>query len=79
MKLEVHQENLTAFLSDGREVSIPLSWFTKLGVKSVSPQQLQKYELYEKGDYMVHFPEVDVDLGVEVFTEGLKGICPNCH
>ena len=76
-KLKVNQTKITACLNDGRQISIPFEWFTKWGVKN--PEQLKKYELVKEGDYMVYFPEVDVDLGVEVFTDGLRSNCPNCH
>ena len=82
LKLEISEGEITAFLNDGRKVSIPIDWLVKWGKRSqkvVNADKLKNYELDKRGDYWVYFPEVDIDLGVEVFTEGLKGICPNCH
>ncbi len=82
LKLEISKEEITAFLNDGRKVSIPLTWLIKWGErgnKKVNADKLKNYQLDKRGDYWVYFPDVDIDLGVEVFTEGLKGICPNCH
>ena len=80
--LEINEGEITAFLNDRRKISIPLDWLIKWGKKdnkNVSADKLKNYELDKKGDYWVYFPKVDIDLGVEVFTEGLNGICPNCH
>lgn len=77
LKLEVEREELTAFLSDGRKTSIPINWFVKWGHKNIKPEQLEKYEIWD--GKTIHFPIIDAHVGVEVFTEGLKGICPNCH
>ena len=77
LKLEVEKEELIAFLSDGRKTSIPINWFKEWGHKNIKPKQLEKYEIW--GGKTLHFPIIDAHVGVEVFTEGLKGICPNCH
>lgn len=77
LNLEVDREELTAFLDDGRKTSIPINWFKKWGHKNIKPQQLEKYEIWE--GKTIYFPIIDAHVGVEVFTEGLKGICPDCH
>lgn len=73
INLAVHLEKLTAQLDDGRELSIPIDWFAKWGVKGVSAEKLRKYEIWE-GDE-VYFPDIDEVLGIEVFTKGFDADC----
>ena len=73
INLAVHLEKLTAQLSDGRELSIPLEWFAKWGVKGVSAEKLRKYEI--KRGVNVYFPDIDEVLGIEVFTKGFDADC----
>jgi len=47
INLAVHLEKLTAQLNDGRELSIPIDWFAKWGVKGVSADKLKKHEIWE--------------------------------
>ena len=51
-------------------------FLSSLQVK-IKSQQLEKYEIW--GGKTLHFPAIDAHIRVEVFTDGLKGICPNCH
>ena len=55
INLAVHLEKLTAQLDDGRELSIPIAWFAKWGVKGVSAEKLRKYEIWE-GETRFIFP-----------------------
>ena len=73
INLAVHLEKLTAQLDDGRELSIPLDWFAKWGVKGVSAEKLRKYEI--KRGVNVYFPDIDEVLGIEVFTKGFDADC----
>ena len=73
INLAVHLEKLTAQLDDGRELSIPIDWFAKWGVKGVSAEKLRKYEIWE-GDE-IYFPDIDEVLGIEVFTKGFDADC----
>ena len=77
LKLETNKAETTAFLDDGRKTSIPINWFREWGHKNIKSEQLEKYEIW--GGKILHFPIIDAHVGVEVFTEGLKGICPDCH
>lgn len=77
IKLEISEGEIMAFLSDGRKTSIPINWFKEWGHKNIKPQQLEKYEIWD--GKVLHFPLIDAHVGVEVFTEGLKGVCPDCH
>jgi hypothetical protein len=59
-------EKITAQMSDGREVSIPLAWFPRL--LSASPAQRSKLEI-SPGGYGIHWPEVDEDVSIKAFLE----------
>ena len=73
LNLAVHLEKLTAQLNDGRELSIPIDWFAKWGVKGVTVDKLKKHELWD-GDE-IYFPEIDEVVGIEVFTKGFDAEC----
>ena len=73
INLAVHLEKLTAQLNDGRELSIPLDWFAKWGVKGVNAEKLKRHEIWE-GDE-IYFPDIDEVLGIEVFTKGFDADC----
>ena len=73
INLAIHLERLTAQLSDGRELSIPIAWFAKWGVKGVSADKLRKYEI--KRGANIYFPEIDEVLGIEAFIYGFDAPC----
>lgn len=53
---------LRVFLSDGREIRVPLEWFPKL--RDGSPEQRQNWRLIGKG-VGIHWPELDEDISLE--------------
>jgi len=73
INLAVHLEKLTAQLNDGRELSIPIDWFAKWGIKGVNAEKLKRHEIWE-GDE-IYFPDIDEVLGIEVFTKGFDADC----
>jgi len=73
LNLAVHLEKLTAQLNDGRELSIPIDWFAKWGVKGVSADKLRNYEIRRGAN--IYFPDIDEVLGVEVFIHGFDAPC----
>jgi Protein of unknown function (DUF2442) len=73
INLAVHLEKLTAELSDGRELSIPISWFAKWGVENVSADKLKNYEIWRGQN--VFFPEINEVLGIEKFIGGFEAPC----
>ncbi|CAG8773126.1 2084_t:CDS:2, partial [Cetraspora pellucida] len=68
INLVVHLEKLTAQLSDGRELSIPIGWFAKWGVEGINANKLKNYEI--KREKNIYFPDIDEVVGMEVFTKG---------
>jgi len=73
INLAIHLEKLTAQLNDGRELSIPINWFAKWGVKNVSADKLRNYEIRRGAN--IYFPEIDEVLGMEVFIHGFDAPC----
>lgn len=64
LKIEVTEFLLTASMSDGRIISIPVAWFESL--RNASTKQLKNFEISPSG-YGVHWPEVDEDISVKTF------------
>ena len=64
MKSEDNQ--LVIVLSDGREISVPLEWFSKL--RDASENQRANWRLIGKG-VGVHWEEIDEDISVEGLLE----------
>lgn len=62
--LTVAQNELTAEISDGRIVSIPIAWFPKLA--GAPDKQLKNFEISPSG-YGVHWPEIDEDISIKSF------------
>ena len=55
-------EVLQVFLSDGREIRVPLEWFPKL--RDASPEERLHWRLIGKG-IGIHWPDLDEDLSLE--------------
>ncbi|MGD0970549.1 MAG: DUF2442 domain-containing protein [Desulfobaccales bacterium] len=53
---------LQVFLSDGREIRVPLEWFPKL--RDASPKARRHWRLIGKG-IGVHWPDIDEDLSLD--------------
>ena len=60
-RVEITNERITAYLADGRSVSVPLWWSWRL--ERATPAQRANYEIYPDGGF--HWPDVDEDLSVE--------------
>ncbi len=65
LNISIADDKITAEISDGRVVSIPMAWFPRL-VKA-SQQQQQKFEISPSG-YGIHWPEVDEDISIKSFV-----------
>ena len=61
-------DRIIAVMSDGREVSIPIAWFPKL--MNATDQQRAKMEV-SPGGYGIHWPEIDEDISVKAFVDGI--------
>ena len=67
--LQCEKHKITATLSDGRITSIPTAWFKRL--RQATLEQLQNFEIAFDG-YDIHWPEIDEDISVKAFIEGLN-------
>jgi hypothetical protein len=65
--VEVTDETITAHLSDGRAISVPLAWSWRLS--EATPEQRQHYEIIGSGQG-VHWPDVDEDISVSGMLHG---------
>jgi hypothetical protein len=60
--VEATDENLRVSLSDGRVVTVPISWYPRLS--HARPEHRAKWELIGQG-HGIHWPELDEDISVE--------------
>lgn len=65
--MEVTDDLITAYLVDGRIISVPLAWSWRLS--EATPAQRANYELIGDGQG-VHWPEIDEDLSAEGMLHG---------
>jgi hypothetical protein len=64
LKLSVENDMLVATISDGRIVSIPIVWFSRL--RNASKNQLNNFEISPSG-YGIHWPDLDEDISIKSF------------
>lgn len=64
-------ERLVADLSDGRRISVPLSWYPRLA--HANPEQRANWKLVGRG-YGVHWPDVDEDVSLDMLIRGLPSL-----
>jgi hypothetical protein len=67
-RVEVTDETITAFLVDGRVVSVPLAWSWRLS--EATPAQRAHYTLIGDGQG-VNWPDIDEDLSAEGMLHGI--------
>ncbi|MCR4316971.1 MAG: DUF2442 domain-containing protein [Planctomycetes bacterium] len=65
--VEVTEEIITAFLADGRTISIPLVWSWRLS--DATPEQRANFEIIGDGDG-IHWPDVDEDISIRGMLTG---------
>lgn len=62
IEVSFKDEVLQVFLSDGREIRVPLEWFPKL--RDASSEKRAHWRLIGKG-IGIHWPDLDEDLSLE--------------
>jgi hypothetical protein len=72
-RVEVTDETITAHLTDGRVISVPLAWSWRLS--DATPAQRANWELIGDG-YGVHWPDVDEDISAEGMLNGVPAPRP---
>lgn len=55
------EEKMIIFLEDGRELSVPLEWFSKL--RDANQQQLENWRFIGSGEG-IHWEDLDEDISV---------------
>lgn len=71
--IEVDADELTAHLTDGRTISVPLVWSWRLS--EATPEQRRHDEIMGSGQG-VHWPEVDEDISVKGMLYGIPAPRP---
>src|SRR5690242_15955057 len=72
LTLEVTDDTISAQLTDGRTISVPLAWSWRLS--KATPEQRQRFELIGAGEG-VHWPDLDEDISARGMLEGVPA-CP---
>lgn len=67
LDVEVSEDAISAELSDGRRISVPLAWSWRLS--EASPDARGNYRLIGDGSG-VHWPDVDEDISVHGMLSG---------
>ena len=66
--VRVSKDQITAQLTDGRVISVPLAWSWRLS--EATPAQRANFRLIGSGQG-VHWPEIDEDISVEGMLHGI--------
>ena len=65
--LKVTEETLTAQLTDGRVISVPLAWYPRL--VHATQEERNNWEIFGEGMFF-HWPDLDEDLSIEGMLGG---------
>jgi len=66
-QVEVSDDRITAYLTDGRVISVPLAWSWRLS--EATPAQRRNFRIVGDGQG-IHWPDVDEDISVEGMLHG---------
>ena len=67
LSVQISEDEITAFLVDGRTISVPIAWSWRLS-EATSEQRLH-YEIIGDG-IGIHWPDIDEDISVEGMLYG---------
>src|SRR4030067_1264154 len=65
--IQITEDTITAYLTDGRMISVPLAWSWRLA--EATPEQRANYEIIGDG-HGVHWPDIDEDISAEGMLYG---------
>ncbi len=71
--ISISDSEITAFLNDGRTISVPLAWSWRLS--EATPKQRQHYEIIGDGQG-VHWPDIDEDISIDGMLHGISARRP---
>ena len=66
-EIRITDDAITAYIVDGRVISVPLAWSWRLS--EASPEQRENYEIIGDGS-IVHWPDIDEDISAEGMLYG---------
>ena len=72
-RVEVSDEAITAHLTDGRVISVPLAWSWRLS--DATPEQRANWQLIGDGSG-IHWPDVDEDISADGMLNGIPARRP---
>lgn len=67
--IRIAHERLIVELTDGREISVPLSWYPRLAHDR--PEERAHWQLIGPG-HGIHWPDLDEDLSIEGILAGRR-------
>jgi hypothetical protein len=73
VSLNVTADSISAELSDGRTVSVPLAWSWRLS--EATPDQRQSFEIIGSGEG-AHWPDIDEDISARGMLQGVPARPP---
>lgn len=71
--IRVTEQEIIAYLIDGRTISVPLAWSWRL--LEATPEQRSNFEYIGEGQG-VHWPEIDEDISIEGMLYGVPARRP---
>jgi hypothetical protein len=71
--VRVTEDEIIAYLADGRIISVPLAWSWRLS--EATPAQRTKFRIIGTGQG-VHWPEIDEDVSIEGMLHGVPARPP---
>ena len=71
--IRVTEDTITAYLTDGRTISVPLAWSWRLS--EATPEQRENSEIVGDGEG-VHWPDIDEDISAEGMLCGVPAPRP---
>ncbi len=74
--INISEDTITAYLTDGRTISVPLAWSWRLS--EATPKQRKHYEIIGDG-IGIHWPEIDEDISAEGMLYGIPAPRPYKH
>ncbi len=72
--VEASDDAITATLTDGRTISVPLAWSWRLS--DATPEQRSNFQIIGGGQG-VHWPDIDEDISVHGMLHGIAAIRPS--
>ena len=68
LNVQVSEDEISAFLVDGRRISVPLAWSWRLS--EATPEQRQNFQVIGEGEG-IHWPDLDEDISIEGMLKGV--------